>query len=368
MEYKAAYNGLSTPALVVELDIAEQNIRNMIANTAKYGIAHRPHIKVHKSIELAKLQLSLGAKGITCAKLGEAEVMAEGGIDDITIAFPIIGGDKLARYGELSGKCALRSIVNSMHGAKGLSGLGVSLGKKLEVLIELDGGVSRGGIPPFKPALEFAESIRDLPGIKITGLLYYPGLIYGETTAQGVERLARKEHDDLTGTKELLEKHGFKIDILSGGNTPSALVPQFLEGITEVRPGNYIFNDCQRLYPGLLKPESCAMRIVSTVVCRPDAHSAIIDAGSKTLTSDSLPAMPARFGYILDHEDILLYKLNEEHGFLKSERPMPFEIGDKIAIIPNHACVASNLCDEIYGFRGGAFSRMIKIDARGKNG
>ena len=110
------------------------------------------------------------------------------------------------------------------------------------------------------------------------------------------------------------------------------------------------------------------MRIISTVVCRPDTHSAIIDAGSKTLTSDSFPNMPARFGYILDHDDVSLYKLNEEHGFLKSDRPMPFEIGDKLAIIPNHACVASNLCDEIYGFHGGTFSGMIKIDARGKNG
>jgi len=366
MHFRTNYNELPTPAVVVELGIAERNIRNMIANTAKYGIAHRPHIKVHKSVELARLQLSLGAKGITCAKLGEAEVMALGGIDDILIAFPIIG-DKLARYGELSGKCTLRSIVNSIQGAGGLSGLGQSLGKKFEVLIELDGGVNRGGIPPFGPSLKFAKAIRDLQGIKIVGLLYYPGLIYNETTNEGVERLARKERDDLVGTKELLEKHGFKIDILSGGNTPSALVPQFLEGITEVRPGNYIFNDCQRLYPGLLKPEDCAMRVISTVVCRPDTHSAIIDAGSKTLTSDSFPNMPARFGYIPDHEDILLYKLNEEHGFLKSECPMPFEVGDKLAIIPNHACVVSNLCDEVYGFREGEFSRIIKIDARGKN-
>jgi len=367
MNHQSKYNELSTPAVVVEQDIAERNIRHMIANTAKYGIAHRPHIKVHKSSELAKLQLKLGAKGITCAKLGEAEVMADQGIDDIIIAFPIIGEDKLVRYGALNDKCTLRSIVNSLPGAKGLSSLGESLGKKLEVLIELDGGVSRGGVPPFEPALEFAEAIGNLVGIRIVGLLYYPGLIYGETTPEGVERLARKERDDLVGTKELLEKHGFEIHILSGGNTPSALVPQFLEGITEVRPGNYIFNDCQRLYPALIKPSDCAMRVVSTVICRPDAHSAIIDAGTKALTSDSFPNMPARFGYIMDHEDVLLYKLNEEHGFLKSDLPLPFEIGDKITIIPNHACVTSNLCDEIYGFRNGVFSKMIKIDARGKN-
>jgi D-serine deaminase-like pyridoxal phosphate-dependent protein len=258
--------------------------------------------------------------------------------------------------------------VNSIQGAKGLSDLGESLGKKLEALIELDGGVNRGGVAPFEPALEFAMAIRDFKGINISGLLYYPGLIYGETTKEGVERLARKERDELVGTKELLESHGFQIETLSGGNTPSALVPQFLEGITEVRPGNYIFNDCQRLYPGLLGTGDCAMRVVSTVVSRPDAHSAIIDAGTKALTSDSFPNMSARFGYILDHEDVMLYKLNEEHGFLKSEKAMPFEIGDKCAIIPNHACVTSNLCDGIYGFRGGRFSRMIKIDARGKNG
>ena len=368
MQYKTNYSELSTPAVLVELDIAEQNTRNMISNAAKYNIAVRPHIKVHKSIELAKMQLSLGAIGITCAKLGEAEVMASGGISDILIAFPVIGEDKLKRYGALSEKCTLRSIVNSTQGARGLSALGESLGKKLEVLIELDGGVNRGGVKPLKEAADFANTLRNMSGITIAGLMYYPGLIYAETTDEGVERLARKEHDDLLGTKELLVKEGFKIDILSGGNTPSALVPQFLEGISEVRPGNYIFNDCQRLYPGLVKPEDCAMRIISTVVCRPDDHSAIIDAGTKTLTSDSFPAMGARYGYILDHEDVLICKLNEEHGFLKSECKMPFNIGEKIAIIPNHACVTSNLCDQIYGFHSGVFSKMLKIDARGKNG
>lgn len=366
-ERNSLYDSFPTPAVVIELDIAEKNVRDMVAGLARYGIAHRPHTKVHRSSELAKLQLKLGAKGITCAKIGEAEVMAGSGIDDILIAFPVIGDDKLKRYGELSRKCTLRSIVNSIPGAEGLSALGESLGRKLEVLIEVDGGVNRGGVPPMEGALAFARSIAGLRGIRIVGLLYYPGLIYNEVTDEGLEKVAKQGRDHLTETAKLLEKDGFSMSILSGGNTPSAKLPHCLEGITEARSGNYIFNDCAQLYAGRVRPEDCALRVISTVVCRPDEHSAIIDAGTKALTSDSYPAYANRHGYIVGHGDVLLYRLNEEHGFLKSEGRMPFEIGDKIAIIPNHACVITNLVEEAYGVRNGAPERMIRIDARGKS-
>jgi D-serine deaminase-like pyridoxal phosphate-dependent protein len=360
------YNAFPTPAVVVELDIVEKNVRNMIEGLARYGIAHRPHVKTHKSVELAKLQLSLGAKGITCAKLGEAEIMAQNGIDDILVAFPMIGEDKLERYGALAEKCTLRSIVNSLSGAQGLSLLGERMGKKLEALIELDGGVHRGGVPP-EDTLDFARSIAPLDGIRIVGLLYYPGLIYNENTEEGLERLAKLERDHLTEAAKLLKNHGFEMRILSGGNTPSAKRPGCLEGITEARPGNYIFNDCAQLYPGQVRPEDCALRVISTVVCRPDDRSAIIDAGTKTLTSDSFPSCAGQYGHILGHEGVNLHKLNEEHGFLKSDLPMPFAIGDKIAIVPNHACVVTNLADEVFGLRGGRFDHRIQIDARGKN-
>lgn len=360
------YDEFSTPAVVIELNTVERNIREMVQANAQYHIAHRPHIKPHKSIQLAKLQLELGAKGITCAKLGEAEVMAKAGIDDILLAFPVIGEDKLERYGKLMKYCHIRTIVNSYEGAQGLSNLGTRIGERVEVLIDVDGGINRGGLKPFEPTLKFAQAIQGLKGIRIVGLMYYGGTIYSEKTDEGIARVSKMEHDALVGTKELLQKNGIPIDILSGGNSFSAKNPQYLEGITEVRAGNYIFNDGAQLYIHKVTPNECALRVVATVVSRPDSNTAIIDAGSKALTTDSC-TYGNGFGYVIGHEDIVIYKLNEEHGFLKSENTIDLKIGEKIAIIPNHACVIPNLVDEMIGLRDGKFQCMIRVDARGQN-
>lgn len=361
------YDYLPTPAAVVELDIVERNIREMINNAAKHGLSHRPHVKTHRSSELAKLQLSYGAKGITCAKLGEAEVMAANGITDILIAYPIIGTDKLKRYSELAKTCTLRSIINSFDGAAALSELGRINGVKYEVLIDIDGGVDRGGIKPGLPALTFARSLDTLKGISIVGLMYYPGKNYAEHTSEGIEKVACQERDDLLATKRLLEMDGFKLSILSGGNTVSGKVPWCLEGLTEIRAGNYIFNDCAQLYFDRVSEDDCALRVIATVVALPDDHSAIIDAGTKSLSSDAFPSTGNNFGHIIGRDDINLFKLNEEHGFLRCANQLNLNIGEKVAIIPNHACVVTNLNDFVYGVRYGGLEKTIAIDARGKS-
>ena len=361
-----SYQGIPTPAVWINLDTAYRNITKMVQENEKYGIAHRPHIKVHKSSFLAKKQIELGAKGITCAKISEAEVMVNAGITDILIAYPLIGQDKWDRFAELSRRADLITIVNSTVGAEGLSKVGERLGKPVRVLIEVDGGINRGGLKPGQPVLEFAEAIRHLKGLDICGVMYYGGAIYGQKTLEGIRTLVKREHDDLVGNRDLLVKNGFKIDILSGGSSFSSKQPDLLEGITEVRAGNYIFNDCAQLPIGLVTEGDCALRVISTVVCRPDEHTAIIDAGSKTLTSD-LAHFRSGYGYIVGHPDIEIYQLNEEHGFLRYDKPIPFEIGEKIAIIPNHACVVTNINENVYGVSGGKVVRKIDIDARAKN-
>ncbi|MEA4890034.1 MAG: alanine racemase [Clostridiaceae bacterium] len=360
------YDDLATPAVVAELDQVEENIRDMVRMNAEQGIRVRPHIKPHKSCYLARLQLSLGCRGITCAKLGEAEVMADCGIRDILIAFPLIGKDKMERLGALMQKADMMTIVNSETGAAQLSDLGLRIGKKVRVLIEIDGGINRGGLKPGEPAVAFARAIGHHQGIEIIGLLYYGGTIYSETTLEGFDRVTRLEHDNVLETAALLRQAGFTMEILSGGSSYSSKRPQFLNGITEVRPGHFIFNDAGQLVSGFATERQCALRVVATVVCVNDEHHAIIDAGSKTLTTD-LCGHRAGYGYVAGRGDILIAKLNEEHGFIESEHPLGYKIGDKIAIIPNHACVIPNLADEIYGFRNGKMERMIRIDARGKN-
>lgn len=360
------YEFLSTPAVAIELDAVENNIRTLVEQAKQHKIAHRPHIKTHKSVELAKLQLKLGASGITCAKLGEAEIMADHGIDDIFICFPLIGDDKLLRLEQLLKRVRVSTLVNSMESARGLSETGLHVGRPIPVLIDLDGGIQRGELAPGKPALEFAQKIKTLPGIEIIGLMYYGGLIYGQKGRTGFESIARKEQNDLLSTAALLKEAGFRMEVLSGGTSFSGKMPELLEGITEIRSGHYIFNDCGQLFSGFAEEKDCALRVVASVVSIPDEHHAILDSGTKALTSDGC-VRHAGFGYVIGRPDITITNLNEEHAFIESKKPLDVSIGEKLAIIPNHACVVCNLNDEVYGIRNGKLDHIIRIDARGKS-
>ncbi len=360
------YNDLLTPAVIIDLDTVERNIKDMVEINKQYNINHRPHIKAHKSIYFAKKQLNGGCVGITCAKLSEAEVMAEHGIDDILIAFPIIGSAKLERLGTLVEKANIITMINSVEGATALSELGAKIDRKIKTFIEVDGGINRGGIMPGQPVLDFARKIRDLQGLDICGLLYYGGTIYGENTEKGIIEKTKKESRELIEAQKLLNDDGFNISILSTGSSYSARMAKHLEGVTEVRAGNYIFNDASTLWPGLVKEEDCALRVLSTVVSKPDDCTAIIDAGSKALTSDT-GAFTKGYGYVVGHPEISIYKLNEEHGFMVSDEPNSLKIGDIVEIIPNHACVIPNLNDSVYGVRNGKVEVVISVDARGKN-
>ena len=361
-------NYLNTPAIHIDLDTVERNIKKAVDGLAAAGIAHRPHIKVHKSVYFAKMQVAMGCKGITCAKLGEAEVMADGGIDDILLAFPVIGRDKLERYGRLASRegLTLRTIINSVEGAEGLSALGRKMGRPLPVLIEVDGGINRGGIRQDGSLEEFAVKVKDLPGIVVEGVEYYGGDIYGCKTREAIRERSRQEGAEILSAAKRLREVGLTMDILSGGSSFSLLFPEELAGITEVRAGNYIFNDGSLLSLGFIDTADCALRVRSTVVSRPDDRHAIMDAGSKTITSDRIGGWES-FGYIVEAPEIEIYKLNEEHGFLRSEADIPFRVGDVLSVIPNHSCVLPNLADEVYGMRGGRLERVIPVDARGRN-
>ncbi len=358
---------IPTPAVLIDLDVVDANIRAMVEGTRKYGITHRPHIKTHKCVALAKRQVELGCKGITCAKLGEAEVMAAAGFKDILIAYPLIGADKLQRLQNLLKQdITLRTVVNSVEGATGISKVGEQLGQPVEILIEIDGGMDRGGLKPGEPAVEFARKIKDLPGIKIVGILYFGGGLGKKDSPVNVIEKSLRERDDIVHTANILRAEGHTMDILSGGSSFTSKNPECLEGLTEVRAGTYVFNDVSQLVVGYARPENCALTCLVTVISRPDEYSAIIDAGSKTLTSD-LNAQRPGYGYVLEDSQIQIVKLNEEHGFLKSEHRIKFAIGERITIIPNHACVLPNLTDEMYGMRGDEVEQMLKVDARGRN-
>ncbi|QQK08327.1 alanine racemase [Miniphocaeibacter halophilus] len=358
---------LNTPAVHINMNQVEENIKEIVNNLKEQGIAHRPHIKVHKSVYLAQLQQKLGAEGITVATLGEAEVMANGGISDILLAFPVIGEEKLEGYEKLLKRKGLtiRTVINSIKGANDLSELGLKLNIKIPVLIEVDGGIFRGGVPLGEPLVEFGKNIKDLAGIEVQGILYYGGDIYGLKDIKAMEERSKRESEEIVSAAKSLEEIGFKMDILSGGSSFSVRFPKELKGITEARAGNYIFNDCAQLTTGVIPEEKCALTILATVISRPDENTAIIDAGTKTLSSD-LVGFREGYGYIKEDPSIIIHKLNEEHGYLKSENPISFEIGDKINIIPNHACVIPNLAGKVYCMRDDILERVICIEAQSK--
>lgn len=356
---------LATPAIVVDLGVAERNIRKMIQSAKEYGLKHRPHIKTHRSAYFAKMQISCGCDGVTVAKLGEAEVMADFGITDIFVAYPIIGADKLERLFRLAERIKVSTIVNSVEGAYALSDYFQTRGKVIDVLIEVDGGLNRGGVKP-DAVVEFAEKIKEMRGIRINGLMYYGGLIYNAQNLEELDVYTIKERDDLLKAASLLRNAGYDMKILSAGSSFSGKRPWLLEGITEIRSGHYIFNDCGQLDIGLANPEECALMVVTTVIAKPDDNVVICDVGTKSLTSDSCHYRTG-YGYITDYPDLEVYALNEEHAFIRAEEKNPLQIGDKIVLIPNHACVVTNLAECVYGFRDGTFEQIIHIDAAGKS-
>ncbi|WP_047151846.1 alanine racemase [Aneurinibacillus tyrosinisolvens] len=359
-------NKLSTPVVIVDLDIVEKNISKMAEKVKKAGIKHRPHIKTHKSVYFAKMQQRAGISGITCAKLGEAEIMAEAGFNDILIAFPIVGEDKLERFYQLAKKINVRTCIDSIDVAQSLSNIGAKLNKPIQVYIEVDGGIHRCGRQPGEDTLQFANLIKNLPGIKIIGLLTYAGQIYSKGTFDEIAKMAEEEAKTIKQTADILRNAGFSIQAVSAGSSISSKFVENMEGVTEVRAGNYIFNDVSQLSTGMVTIDECALRVIATVVSTPSPGKAIIDAGSKTLTTDTTH-FGNGFGYIIEHPGVEIFKLNEEHGFLRFDPSVQLHIGQRLTIIPNHACVIPNLCDELIGVRGGEIIQSIPVDARGKN-
>lgn len=357
----------ATPYAFVDLDTVERNIRRMSDKLAQYGIKHRPHIKTHKSLRFAGMQLAAGAVGITVAKLSEAETFADLGIDDILIAFPVIGERNLERLERLHRRITVAVTVDSWEGASGVSAVGDRSGKPVPVLIELDGGLHRGGRQPGKDIVDFALRLRELPGIEIEGLMAYFGLIYRSGDPAAVAAAVRGESEMLGRVVADLRQAGFAVNAVSSGSTPTAKMCEHAAGVTEVRAGNYIFNDVSAVQMGLAEEADCALRVAATVVSLPLPGMATIDAGTKALTSDRAHHGDG-FGIVVGKPDVAIAALNEEHGMLRFDpEQVSLSIGERIEIIPNHSCVIPNLNDAIYGVRNGVVTERIKVDARGCN-
>jgi D-serine deaminase-like pyridoxal phosphate-dependent protein len=344
---------LETPVPVVDLGIAEANMTRMQAYADAHGLALRPHIKTHKLPGLARRQVELGAKGITCQKLGEAEVMADGGLDDIFISYPLIGEAKAERLAALAARVKMRVAVDS-PAALATAIRAARHGHTIGVVVEFDSGAKRTGVTSVDAALELARAIKAQPGLRFDGLMTYPTT--AATAAFLAEALPR------------LRAEGLEPAVLSGGGSPQAAKTHELAPVNELRVGTYIYNDRMMVAAGAATWEDCALTLHVTVISRPEPDRAIIDAGTKSFAADIMPAgLQEGYGHILEYPEARIDRLSEEHGMVDlsacARRP---EVGERLRVVPNHVCPVSNLHDRVAVIRDGAFQGFVEVAARGR--
>jgi D-serine deaminase-like pyridoxal phosphate-dependent protein len=343
---------LDTPALVVDLDIFDRNLTRVSGYAAQHNLRLRPHTKTHKSPEIAKRQLELGAAGITVAKIGEAEVLVpQLPPVDLLIAFPLFGEQKIERLKKIAARTQVTVALDSLEAAEQLKGTGVG------ILVEVDVGLGRVGVTP-QEAIELAQAVKGIDGVTFRGITFYPGHIKHEDP-QGIKALSQV----ISKTAAALNP-----EIVSGGSTPTLFHSHEVEGMNEIRPGTYVYNDLNTIESGACKLEDCAASVLVTVVSLPREGTMIVDGGSKTFSSDRLSGSAAvTFGRLVEDPAAVFHKMNEEHGFMDiSQCTRKFHLGEKLRIIPNHVCVVMNLHEQVHGHRNNEIEQTWQVAARGK--
>lgn len=339
---------LETPAAVVDLDRLEANIARLQGYLSEHGIANRPHIKTHKIPAIAHMQLAAGASGITCQKLGEAEIMADAGISDIFLPYNILGEPKLERLARLARRCALSVTADSETTVRGLARAMRRAGLTLPVLVEFDSGLKRCGVQTPDEAAGLARTIAGSEGLRFGGLMTYP------SSARAAEFVR--------ATAALLG--GLPIERVSGGGTPQMWQAHTFPEISEHRAGMYIFGDRYTIASGALALAECAFSVLVTVVSRPTAERGIVDGGSKTFSSDLMGQ--DGHGLILEYPEARIYSLSEEHGSVDfsacARKPV---VGDRLTVVVNHCCPVVNLFNQLVGVRAGHTEVTWPVAARG---
>jgi len=344
---------LLTPVAVIDEDVMATNIKVAQEYFDRIGRNFRPHIKTHKIPALASAQLAAGAKGINCQKISEAEIFADAGFSDILITFNMLGKARLDRLKLLNTRTDLKVVADNDTVVEGLSRAFEDT-QMLKVLVECDTGAGRNGVQTPQAAFDLARHIADAPGLRFQGLMTYPK----PSSEAAVEAF-------FSETLRLLADAGIDCPVVSHGGSPSLYDSDLVPSATEHRAGTYIFNDRSMVRAGMCDFDDCAMHVLATVVSRPTDNRAVLDAGSKALTSDLLGF--ADHGLLIDYPDASIAALSEEHAVvdLARARKKP-EIGERVRIIPNHTCVVSNLFDRLVFHRNGVVTRIEPVAARGQ--
>jgi D-serine deaminase-like pyridoxal phosphate-dependent protein len=356
---------IDTPAMVIDETILHLNISEMAALAASFGVALRPHVKTHKTPQIARLQLAAGAVGLTCAKLGEAEVMVDAGIGDILMAYPLVGSLKIKRLLALLERARIIVALDSREAAHALSEAMVAAKRSLDVYVEVNTGQYRAGVLFGDEAVDLALDIARLPGLHLIGVMSHEGHANAQPH-ETIKEVALDAGQKLVATAEQIRSHGIELPVVSVGSTPAAGYTPSVHGVTEMRPGTYVFKDASAFRYPIYGPDRCAARVIATVVSHPAEDRAILDSGSKTLSLDKTPAHPGH-GYIVGHPEAIIDRVSEEHGVVVVPTgESGFAIGDRVEIIPNHVCPTINLMNELTVVRDGHVVDVWPVAARGK--
>lgn len=368
---------LRTPCVLVDSARVERNLERLQSAANQHGLRLRPHAKTHKSIALARRQIAGGAAGICCAKLGEAEVFAAAGIEDIRLPYPLhpVNAERVL---ELLDRTRLSFIVDHADVAKGWSDAMQSAGREVDVLVKVNVGFHRCGIDPDRPdAADFVARIAELPGLRFRGLLSHAGHGYAARSEEEVRAIAEAEVRTLDALARAVRAKGVDVPEISVGATPTVRYSLGQDGLTELRPGNYIYFDRTQVALGAADWDDCALTVLARVVTKPAADRIILDSGSKTLTNDLARGFAPAPGYgaVLrsitgdqaPDESLVVERLSEEHANVRvTTGAHALEPGDLVRIVPNHSCVVSNLVDAAWLVDGERVGERLEISARGR--
>jgi len=367
---------LPTPQVLIDHARARRNIDRVQGLASDAGVRLRPHAKTHKSPAVAKWQIERGAIGVCCAKIGEAEVFVDAGIDNIRLPYPVHPSNA-ARLMALMDRAAMSIIVDHLDVARGWSEAMHRAGRTLDVLAKVDVGFHRCGIDPDGEPLAFLEAVARLPGLRLRGLLSHAGHAYHAASEDELCTIARQEAGTLSTLGEQAAASGLALDEISVGATPTLRFSAGAKGITELRPGNYVYFDRTQVALGAATLDDCALTVMATVVSKPAADRIILDCGSKTLTNDQARGITKAVGYgaVLAgtgdaprqvDETLTIERLSEEHATVRAAGGTRLEPGDRVRVVPNHSCVVSNLVDVVRLVEGDRVIDTIPVAARGR--
>lgn len=362
MSVHSSLSAVETPAGVADLAKVRANLERVVTYCREHGIEWRPHIKTHKCTRLARLQVEAGVSGLTVATPREAEVMSTV-CDDLLLAYPIMGDSKLDRVMAIPEHVRLTVGLDSEVALGSVAAAAQRAGRSVRILIEVDLGMSRVGLETVDAVVDLAGRVRDYEGVEYAGVMFYPGHIRGPQEGQDAELEALAS--DLRELYDALEREGLSPEVVSGGSTPTLWRSHELPGLTEIRSGTAIFFDREGLNIGVADSEDMAYTVLATVVSTSIRGQAVIDAGSKALSKEGRGGDEG-FGVLLDHPEVVVKGVSEEHGVLDiSKSDWHPEVGELVRVLPNHVCVSVNLQDELLVLVDGALERW-PLEARGR--